>query len=185
MSLKRVQSKPIVDKSSPEYAVSRYSTARSNLLLAIIFTVINIALELINAGYYLIFSISFPYYWFDRTDVMSIVIALAVLGLYVLCYFGAKRWTGWMVAALVLFIIDCLYLGFTAYIMIQYGISPASMALDFAAHVWVLYYLIVGAKYARRYREAMAQAEVDDPAALYDGVDRSVDSEFQNPDSRL
>ncbi len=127
---------------SPE---TTFSAARSNLLLVVVFTVVNVVLRLVSADMYFLFSASMPMACLDiaafveSTTVTTVaaVIALFITALYLLCWIFSKKHRGWMVVALVLFALDTLLL------FVVYEIE-ASMILDVAIHAWVLYYLITG-----------------------------------------
>ena len=150
------------DKGSPEYAVSRYNIARFDLLLAILFTVVNIVLGELGGGSYFLFSISFPYYSFDLEDLVMAAFAVIVLVFYFLAWLFSKKKTGWMVAALIAFALDCAYLGFfSVYVVKNLGeyISYTDFIMDYIIHAWVLISLIVGVCYARRYKAAITATE--------------------------
>lgn len=147
-----------VDKASPAYAVKQYNTARSNLLIALVLTVINIVTGCIGANFYLLFSISFPYLMFDISDILWSIPAVAVLALYVVYYLCSKKKPGFMIAALVTFILDFLFLIGYSLILTQIpeaGVTVADFLIDYATHVWVLVYLIIGTRYAKRYKAAI------------------------------
>ena len=147
-----------VDKKSPAYAVKQFNTARSNLLVALLLTVINIVVGCIGANFYLLFSISFPYFMFDITDILWSIPAIAVLALYVVYYLCSKKKPGFMIAALVTFILDFLFLIGYSLILTQIPeaeITIADFIVDYATHIWVLVYLIIGARYTKRYKAAI------------------------------
>lgn len=150
-----------VDKNSPGYIVSQYKAARANLLLALAFTVVNIILFLSafhnhsDSFTYFLFSASLPYYsvvfYYAELGVTVIIAAVLMLAVYLLCYFFSKKSYGWMIAALVFFCLDSLYLVFLA-------LSNAEIFMDFildiAFHAFVLFYLIQGVRYGKRYAAA-------------------------------
>ena len=151
---------PAVDKNSPAYAVGRYNVARSNLMLAVILTVVNIVLGAVGANVYLLFSIAFPYFMFDITDIVWSIPAIVVLGIYVMYWLCSKKKPGFMIAALVTFIFDCLFLvGYSLLVTVisEGEITIAEFLLDYATHIWVLVYLIIGTKYAKRYKKAVTE----------------------------
>lgn len=151
---------PVIDKNSPAYAVGRYNLARTNLMLAVILTVVNIVLGAVGANMYLLFSIAFPYFMFDITDILWSIPAIVVLGIFVMYWICSKKKPGFMIAALVTFIFDCLFLvGYSLLLTVisEGEISVAEFILDYATHIWVLVYLIIGTKYAKRYKAAVAE----------------------------
>lgn len=122
------------------------TSGRSNLLLMLVLSAVNMVLLLVNASINFPFSAFFPQFAVimgsslaDGTGVSALTIAGVVLGilsilLYLVCYFLAKKQTGGMVAALVLFSLD------TA-LMLYFALSAfeVSFLIDIAFHVWVLF----------------------------------------------
>ncbi len=166
------------DRSKGAVAFNKYGVARGNLLLTVILTVINIVLSALNASVYLLFSASIPYIiasvgsglMYDRefaaemgaTEEMIPVIftVLLIVGLvltvpYFLCWLFSKKHYGWMIAALVLFSLDTLFLLFN---------FDISLILDLLIHAWVLYYLIMGVVNGARFRKAEAEAAAAEQA---------------------
>ncbi len=160
------------DKSA--IAASKYGIARTNLLLVILFTLINSVISLANGSFYFLFSASIPYYaasfsaaWAyspediglepaaDPTAILAIgaVIAAVLLVPYLLCWLFSKKHYGWMIAALVLFSLDSVWL------LLNFHIS---LIMDILFHAYVLYYLITGVRYgllSGRAAEAEAAGE--------------------------
>ena len=150
---------------SPRLAAENtYNTARANLLLVILFTVINICMLLFGSGSYFLFSAAVPYNMvlvgvllcgrFEGAEeyfleigteplpsivlVVLSVLAFIVLAIYLVCFlFCGKHRVGWMITALVFFGIDTLGM------LVMDGISIDSL-MDILFHIWVLYYLIAG-----------------------------------------
>lgn len=126
----------------------KYNGARSNLLMMLILTTLNIVLYLSGSGTMFLFSATVPYLlaiwgtlFFEAAPVMAIylVIAVVILVLYLLCWVFSKKHFGWMIGALVLFVLDI------AFMAGMYLESPELFsALDALCHIWVLYYLIMG-----------------------------------------
>lgn len=157
---------PVPDKNSPEYAIFRYNAARSNLLLAIVFTAINIVLYLIGSNTYFLFSTFIPYILFGSGMILTVA-AVLLLAVYVLAYFLSKEKKGWLTAALVLFIIDTVaFVGFIVLITLSGDTaSVASSVLDVVFHAWVLVSLIGGVKHGKKLADAYAQIEAAQTAA--------------------
>ena len=132
--------------------------SRHNILLVLVFTVINIILLVTDSNSYFLFSAYVPYGLVDYgmfyggmypLDVygeylsqisflgtgffaVMISIAAAILLLYVLCWiFAKKNPKGWLIAALVLFSID------TAVLLLWWEIS-ADLIFDYLFHGWVI-----------------------------------------------
>ena len=140
-------------------AANKYGIARSNLLLVILFTLINSVISFAHGNFYFLFSASIPYYvasfsaaWaYSPEDiglepaanptailVIGAVIAAVLLVPYLLCWIFSKKHYGWMIAALVLFSLDSVWL------LLNFHIS---LILDILFHAYVLYYLIMGVRY--------------------------------------
>lgn len=155
------------DKNSPEYAVTQYNRSRSNLLVAIVFTVVNIILYMFGSSACFLFSISFPFILFSTESFVGVVLPLLILGVYVLCYFLSKKHVGFMITAMVLFIIDCHFLVLvvaSASYFSQGEISFVDFILDFLMHIYVLVYLIIGVRYSRRYKAVLAWGQTITPS---------------------
>lgn len=122
-----------------------YNTARSNLLVVVVFTAVNLVLSLINADMYFLFSATVPQfilslgYVLENNTALAVCAVLAFLstGVYLLCWLLCKKHRGWMVVALVLFSLDTV----AALLML---LAETSMIIDVAIHAWVLFYLITG-----------------------------------------
>lgn len=125
----------------------QYASARNNLILMLILTVVNVALLFVESSYMMLFSATVPYYSMifailDTSGLLfvpCVLITIISLIAYLLSWFFSKKHYGWMIAALVLFAIDTLFL-----IGISYWIGDFSGIFDFLIHAWVLYYLIIG-----------------------------------------
>ena len=133
--------------NTKEVMQQKYTKARNNLLLMLILTVVNIILYVVGSDTMMLFSATVPYFGIIIGTVAGsqafltfcICIAVAILIVYLLCWILSKDHYGWMIAALVLFIIDTL-----AMIGMYMMIGEISGILDIVIHAWVLYYLIVG-----------------------------------------
>lgn len=141
----------------------KYRTSRYNLLLVIIFTVINIVLLVTQSNTYFLFSASVPYFIADigmlfagmypeefyfetgfqpMLDITGFVfvlsIAIVILLAYLLCFIKSKnRKVGWLIAALVFISAD------TAMCLVLYGLEGV---IDIVFHGWVIFDLACGIK---------------------------------------
>ena len=171
----RVQAPPKGSRAAYELT---YVKARSNLLLAACFTLINVILALTGSNTYFLFSASMPYWAaiFGQVDyeiygilsylIVAGVIAVAITALYFLFYLMSKKHREWMDAAAVVFAVDCvglialnLYLGF-----------DSSDILDYLFHVYVMYYLISGSISARK----VAKMPPEEPVSMEAGIPQMV-----------
>ena len=150
--------------SQREILVNKYQSARHNILLVVAFTLINIILLVTNSNSYFLFSASIPYFIVDlgmllcgkypqeyyvgelagigtlndTFFVVTLVVAAVILLLYLLSWiFCKKPRVGWMIFALVFFVIDTIGM---LYLM---GISTDAI-LDIVFHGWVIVSLISG-----------------------------------------
>lgn len=139
--------------SPRQIAESRYKSARFDLLLVIIFTVLNIVLLFTGSESMMLFSATIPYFvvvvahftnltyggmdWFVTG---SLILAFVILAVYLLCWFFSKKRRGWLIAALVLFSLD------TVATVFLYMDDLAGGMMDFLIHGAVIWYLVLGVK---------------------------------------
>lgn len=132
----------------PKSPETTFAAARSNLLLMLAFTAVNVILRIAQANLYFLFSASMPMAALDigvvfeeaglpGAYIAGIVVAIVIVVLYLLCWLLSNKRRGWMVVALVLFALDTLLM------FLLYEIT-ADMVLDVLFHAYVLYYLISG-----------------------------------------
>ncbi len=146
--------------SPREETQRKYNNCRANLLVVVLFTIINLFTLTFGNSYFL-FSATLPALFpavmselaADTEYLASmgilpeeasvLVIVGLVIGLiltvpYLLCWIFSKKRVGWMVAALVFFSIDSLLL------LLSFDVS---MIADILIHAWVMFYLITGVKH--------------------------------------
>lgn len=150
--------------SQRETLINKYMNARHNLLLIVVFTLINVVLLVTNSNTYFLFSAYIPYviadlgmalsgkypaeyygedlegmeFLGDSFLVVTLVIAAVCLLLYLLSWILSKKpRVGWMIFALVFFAVD------TAGMLLIAGIS-ADMIIDILFHGWVIVSLSSG-----------------------------------------
>lgn len=142
---------------------AKYKGSINNILLIIVFTVINVVLLVTNSDRYFLFSAFVPYYladlgmyfcgmypaeyYYGIVDpqfygkwflAVTIAIGVVILSVYLLCWFFAKKKKlPGLIIALVLFVVDTLAM---LYII---GISE-DMILDLIFHAWVIISLVLG-----------------------------------------
>lgn len=147
----------------------RYNAARGNLMLVVIFTAINVVMLMLGTNTQFLFSAAFPSVAYAVGDFLTVetgielfrvgalMLALGNIGLYLLCWFCSKRHRGFMVFALILFILDCL-----AFLskFVLYEID-ASIAMDVMFHIWVLWALISGVVAMAALKKQERQAALD------------------------
>ena len=155
-----------VQRSPREVAEQKYRAARQNLWIVILATAVNMVLALLQTGRYFLFSARVPYLctdygmflsgrypaeyyegWRDPASLPSgvfyelLAIALVIVALYVVCAIFAPKNNGWMICALVLFVLDTVAM-FGDFWLNEY--FEASCILDVIFHIWVLVSLISG-----------------------------------------
>ena len=142
---------------------AKYTNARHDILLMIIFSLINAVLIFIDPteGYFL-FSAAIPrflistamfmcgkmpviYYegldgmelWDDSILIVMSIIAFAVIGIYVILWFMSKKKVGWLTAAVVFVSMDTLAL------ILLFGIRLDNL-IDILFHAYIIYCLVRG-----------------------------------------
>ncbi len=155
-------------KHKKEHALKQLNIARSNLLLMIVLTAVNIALLLAGSESMMLFSATIPYMILvlgvgESTALLGVCGVIAVLTIlpYVLCWVFSKKHYGWMIAALVLFCVDTLTL-----VGVYVLIGDFSGIIDLLVHIWVLYYLIIGVKYGHQLAHLTPEEEEEYAQAI-------------------
>ncbi len=132
----------------------RFNRSRRDILLLIAFTAINVVLVMIEADITFLFSASFPIFSVAFGQGMSaesgssffmifgIVMALLSIGAFGLCYLLSKKLKVFMLVALVLIILDSLFLGWL-FLQIEMDLS---LILDGLFHVWMIWSFAAGTK---------------------------------------
>lgn len=147
-----------------EVLEQKYKLARNNLLIVIVFTLLNMILMLTGSDRYMLFSASVPYFlvlygmlmtgkmpveWYegDMSEysfldtsflVVMTVLAFFFVAFYALVwYFSRNKSKGWMIAALVFIVIDTIGM----FVLLGFDMS---MILDLVVHIWIIYELAVG-----------------------------------------
>ena len=128
-------------------AQRRIGNARSSLLFIVILSIVNIFA--ISGGSYFLFSAYLPQVFIalavygDPSLLMPmIVLSIIYVFPYLLCFIFAKKRKGWMVAALVLFIIDSIFFVIDVLPLLMLG--DISFLFDAFIRVYALVSLITG-----------------------------------------
>jgi hypothetical protein len=148
MNLFKKQAQPATPLSPRSGLERKYASSRANLWLVVITSLLNLFFIAFNDSYFP-FSPSMPPLFVELTLLeageagveMSALVVPFILGIvltlpYLLCAIFAKKHVGWMIAALVFFSIDCIYL------VAMYELT--SIIIDILFHAWILFYLITG-----------------------------------------
>ncbi|NLB61241.1 MAG: hypothetical protein GX802_02255 [Clostridiales bacterium] len=123
-----------------EKLLKAYSSARSNLLTAVLLTVLNCVLILLNIGWTFYFSTTLPQFLvaiaitpniMQQYMIGSFVLAAFFISALVLCYVNSKETDklGWLIGAAVLILVDIL---FSTYLLL----------FSFEAFSFIILYLI-------------------------------------------
>lgn len=154
-----------VDKQSAEYQRNLIKSARTNLWVAVAFTVLNVGMLLTGSSRYFLFSMTMPYYLtffgylFDYFTVgtytlTGLTLAVVPVIAMALCAYMSKRSNRWLLGAAVVFALDtAAMLG----LMLWSG-DAGSMLLDIVFHGWVMICLIRGIQADGRLRALEARA---------------------------
>lgn len=176
-----------VNMTEKQRLTNKYNTSRNNILLVVVFTLINSVLLFTGSDSYFLFSASIPYYftlfgllytgrmpadWYEGWDdfvpdpdiVLAVYLGIAIIAivLYALCWLlSKKKGYGWLIVALVMFAID------TAGMFYLAGFS-ADMILDIVFHGWVLVSLVSGVITAKKLKKLPEEDPVVAPQYNYD-----------------
>ena len=176
-----------VNMTEKQRLTNKYNTSRNNILLVVVFTLINSVLLFTGSDSYFLFSASIPYYftlfgllytgrmpadWYEGWDdfvpdpdtVLAVYLGIAIIAvvLYALCWLlSKKKGYGWLIVALVMFAID------TAGMFYLAGFS-ADMILDIVFHGWVLVSLVSGVITAKKLKKLPEEDPVAAPQYNYD-----------------
>jgi len=129
-------------------AFQKFNNARSNLLLMLAFTAINIILFVAGTETMFLFSATVPYLavtfgiLLENSALLTgaVVLAVLCLAMYLLCWILSKKHYIWMIVAAAMFAVDTLVM-----VGVYLLAGEISGIMDFLIHIWVMYYLIVGA----------------------------------------
>ena len=137
---------PVNVKPPREIAQQKYNSARVDLLVMIGLTVLNVVLAFTGSDSMMLFSAIVPYIaavWASMPEFQTIMIPLIAIvvvsiAAYFICWIFSKKYFGFMIAALCMFVID------TIAVVLLYMGDFSSGILDLAIHAIVLFYLING-----------------------------------------
>lgn len=133
-------------------SVKNYAMARAGLLIVLIFTLVNTLFSFFDSEMYFLFSLSLPLYFIypegimagEMIDIIFLVISIVFIAAIALCWLMSKKHFGWMIGALVLFLIDCYFLGVMIYFAeAMYG-AGLEFTFDAIIHILVIVETIVG-----------------------------------------
>lgn len=144
----------------------KFGTARSNLIAVIAFTIINVFLVAVGAEFYFLFSANIPLYLLSIVSeismVVGVVLALAAISIYMICWFLSQKNGVWIVVALAFFAIDGLVLFLFLLLVGFVGGFEVSLLMDLGFYVLIMYYLIIGTRAWFKLKD-MPQEDYYDP----------------------
>lgn len=178
---------------SPCAALERsYHNSRGNLLLVVIFTVVNVLFAASGSSYFFLFSAFIPYMSMlfglsltGHTDYGNealvgdwflyacIAFAAVIILAYLLFFLFSKKHYGWLIPALVFFVLDSVFFVF-------FSLSAGfdfGMIIDFFFHGWILFSLIMGIVNGVKLKKMPADAPI--PAEFTEQSEQT-DSVFLN-----
>ena len=146
--------------NSPERV---YQSARLAIIFLVALTAVNILMSVMSIDRYFVSSVFMSYFMITiiPNTGLGVAVSAAILVPYLLAFFLSKKKPGWMVAALVLFVLDTLFVIYIMFVLYRGGVSPWSMLLDLALHAFVIFELVMGVKYREA---ATAEKDEDGPA---------------------
>ena len=177
---------------------NKFKNSRHNILLVVAFTLINIILLVTQSNTYFLFSAFVPYmladlgmylcgkyptefYGEELSEItflndgflaVMLVIAAVILVFYGLCWLLSKKMSkGWMIAALVFFVLD------TVLLLVMQGIDM-SMILDYVFHGWVIVSLCTGISAAKKLKNLPEEPEIPEaPEGLEESAEQPQEEE--------
>ena len=144
-----------LDKDSPQYIATKFNNARSTIIIGVLFTVINIIIALCGGDTEFLFSFSYPYYNFDISDPVSIVVSVLILAFLVVCFLLTKKKCPYLlIGAFVVALLDTIFFCLVAYETYLYVGKDVtfSLILDGAFHIWLLAGITIGIFYIKKYK---------------------------------
>lgn len=155
------------DKNSPEALTATAKAGRHSLLLIVIFTIINLVMLLLDSNTYFLFSASVPYYttlifkavengfssgaWVNGPlTIAALVFSFVVLTVYFLCWLLSDKHRGWLIAALVLFVIDTFAMLVLCWVIYE---NPLPNIVDLVFHMWAIVELFQAARARKRLQQ--------------------------------
>lgn len=168
-----------VDKNSMAYLEGKMASGRHSLLLILLFTVVNLVMVVLDSGTYFLFSASVPYYltiyakgldngfvdgpWSENGPytVVALIFSGVILLLFLLCWLLSKKRAGWLVPALVLFVLDTLALAWCTFNIVN---DPAGNIVDFVFHFWAIWELLQAIRCGSKRKKLLSEESPEAPA---------------------
>ena len=141
-----------VELTERERCEIKFGSARFNLIAMVTISVVNLAFFVFGQTYLVPFSASIPYYAVVYSYVggylpttVGWMIAMAYIGVSLICWLRSKYDWHWLLAGFALFTLDTI----VCFIVLAKGMY-VSFWPDIIFHAWMLYYMSNGVRYARK-----------------------------------
>lgn len=177
---------------------ARLTGARSTLIVMAALSVFNIVMIVLDQAYQISFSATLPCNLvalgkgMDNGNVngawtvvgvytaTSLVLAAAVLAVYVVSWLLSKKHLGWLITALVLVCVDTV----TLVLFAMMG-GDTSVIIDLCLHLWVIWLLIQGVSARRKLEdyEILDRIRAEEAAAQEEAWKAKIDDARQTPPS--
>ena len=150
-----------------------YDHSRSNLLIAILFTILNIALIFLETDTMFLFSTTIPYYfalagWYFES-IIELVIGIVMIAVLLVFWIISKKHRIGLILSFIYFIID------TIFMLWLYDFQfDASMIIDLLFHVWIMFYLVSGIMYKGNQKEHVEEIIIE----VNDDIDSTQSSNY-------
>ena len=127
-------------------AAAKLRAARTALLIAVVFTALNIALFLFGGATYLLFSLNLPYFAVVLGALYGMIpagalVAALLLVIFILLYLLCDKHVGFLIAVTALVAVDTTLLA-----VVCLASHDLRGVLDGIIHVWMLYMLIAAVR---------------------------------------
>lgn len=174
----------------PKNIEARITGGRSLLLIAVLLSVVNIAMVLLGVDRQFLFSVAAAYYlviWGVGVDTLAsasaeavigpwatgaLVVAAVILVGYLLCWYFSKKYSGWMIAGLVLLSLDTLALVVIS--LMLFG-NAGYNVVDLCLHIWILFILGMAVR-ASVWKDRLELARLIEEMDSGEGSSETVDS---------
>ncbi len=186
--------------SNKQVLETKYKNARSNLLLVLLFTIINIVLLVAKSDVYFLFSAYIPYalvtlgmavcgmfpteYYTEElsgleflpTSVFAVIlgIALVITAMYLISWiFSKNNKVGWLIFALVIFAIDTAG-------MLLFSEIQLDGIIDIAFHIWVIVSLSMGINACYKLKKLTPEEEIPENPFEADDIQQDENIAFNS-----
>lgn len=143
---------PSVPGTAGVLASNKFRAARTNLLIVVALTVLNIIFLYADSYTVMLFSATLPYLFVLGSMLLDfplmLVGAILILLLYFMCWLLSSKHPVWMIVAAVMFTLDTAVL-----LVLGIDFGDRSSVMDLLIHAMILYYLISGVIYGFKLRK--------------------------------